>query len=134
MKIKQKNEDLKMNHPIFEIEIDGKIPSVNRYWRHTKQGHHYISQEGREFKEKLQWMAKAKKVKPTSEAVELHLYWYCKKTCNGGDLDNRLKVILDALEGIVYKNDKQVVKIVAKKIMDSKKDLAIIKVCEVKNG
>jgi len=117
-----------MKQLIFEIEIEGKIPSVNRYWRHTRQGHHYISQEGREFKEKLQWMAKAKKVKPTSEPVDLHLYWYCKKTCNGGDLDNRLKVVLDALEGIVYKNDKQVVRIRAEKIMNSSNDFVVIKV------
>ena len=117
-----------MKPPIFEIEIEGKIPSVNRYYRHTKQGHHYISKEGRDFKEKLSWLAKAKKVQPTSEPVELHLYWYCKKACNGGDLDNRLKVVLDALEGIIYKNDKQVVRISAEKIMGAKRDFAKIAV------
>ena len=123
-----------MKPPIFEIEIEGKIPSVNRYWRHTKQGRHYISQEGREFKEKLQWMAKAKRVKTTNEPVEQHLYWYCKKQCNGVDLDNRLKVVLDALEGIVYKNDRQVVRIIAEKIIETKRDYAKIEVIRIKRS
>ena len=116
---------------IVEIEIDGKIPSVNRYWRHTKQGHHYISQEGRAFKEKLQWIAKSKKVKMKSVLVRLELEWHCKKKCNGGDLDNRLKVILDALEGIVYPDDKFVVEIEAKKVMDTGVDKGIIRVYEI---
>ena len=112
----------------FVIEIDGIVPSVNRYWRHTREGHHYISCEGRAFKERLQWMAAAKRVRMIEGAVELHFTWYCKKKCRGGDLDNRLKVILDALEGIVYKDDKQVVRIVAEKVMDAGRDGARVEV------
>lgn len=120
-----------MGAPLIEIEIDGKIPSVNRYWRHTRQGRHYISQEGRAFKEKLAWIAASKKIKPTSKLFKLELEWYCSKKCNGGDLDNRLKVVLDALEGVVYPDDKFVVEINAKKIMDSGADRGVIKVYEL---
>jgi len=28
-------------------------PSVNHYWRHTRQGRHYISKAGREFRQKV---------------------------------------------------------------------------------
>jgi len=116
---------------MFSIEIDGIVPSVNRYYRHTRDGRHYISPEGKAFKEKLGWLARAKKVKCTDQPVELVFVWYCKKGCRGGDLDNRLKVILDALEGIVYENDKQVVKISAEKKIHQGRDFSFIKVLEL---
>jgi len=39
--------------------------------------------------------------------VTIHIYRK-RKT---GDLDNKLKLVLDALEGVVYENDKQVVEL-----------------------
>ena len=116
---------------MFSIEIEGVVPSVNRYWRHTRSGHHYISKEGREFKERLQWMAAAKKARMLDGAVELRFTWYCRKKCRGGDLDNRLKVILDALEGIIYEDDKQVVRIVAQKVMNAGRDGAQVVVLRI---
>ncbi len=113
---------------MFSVMIDGIVPSVNKYYRHTRDGRHYISQEGKAFKERLGWMARAKKVECTDQPVELVFIWYCKKGCRGGDIDNRLKVILDALEGIVYKNDKQVVKITAQKVLNAGVDGARIEV------
>ena len=73
-------------------------------------------------------MARAKRIECTDQPVELVFIWYCKKGCRGGDLDNRLKVILDALEGIVYENDKQVVKITAEKVLNAGMDKAKIEV------
>ncbi len=113
---------------VISLRIDGYIPSVNRYWRHTRQGHHYISRDGKEFKAKLQWLARAAQVAKTQQPVKLILRWHCTKKCRGADLDNKLKVILDALEGIAYEDDKQVIHIDAKKIMHSESDYAEIRV------
>ena len=113
---------------VISLRIDGHIPSVNRYWRHTRQGHHYISKEGKEFKAKLQWLARETQVAKTKQPVKLILRWHCTKKCRGADLDNKLKVVLDALEGIAYEDDKQVIHIDAKKIMHSESDYAEIRV------
>ena len=46
------------------------------------------------------------KVKPTSKPVAVTLQWYRGR--HAGDLDNRIKCALDALQGAAYANDNQV--------------------------
>jgi crossover junction endodeoxyribonuclease RusA len=84
-------------------------PSVNHYWRHTNNGRHYISEEGRRYRERV------------SGAV----LWQLKQTIHDDrlrvtitahppdhrqrDLDNLLKSLLDALQhGGLYVNDSQI--------------------------
>ena len=84
-------------------------PSSNRYWR-------IVGAKGRTFlarsKEAMAWLAIAKLLAQKQGATVLTgdlrvtVTWY--RARKSGDVDNRAKVLLDALQGICYANDGQV--------------------------
>ena len=91
--------------------------SANRYWRsYVLPGHAramvVVSAEAKAFKSQVGWYAKAAGLKPFKHLVELRLRLV---PANGVcmDLDNALKVTIDALKGIAYADDSQVWRIVA---------------------
>jgi len=93
-------------------------PSVNSYWRSAFKGGrimHYVSKEGKAFKSALSLIARANKFRMLQGDVVLRYRLYCKKQ-GRKDLDNTLKAVQDALEGIAYENDKQIKRIEAEKI------------------
>lgn len=49
---------------------------------------------------------------PKSTKVKLSVLWYRER--KAGDLDNRLKVMVDALEGVAFDNDSQIAQIEAR--------------------
>jgi Holliday junction resolvase RusA-like endonuclease len=51
------------------------------------------------------------KWKPLSGDVALSIIWY--RGAKRGDLDNRLKVVLDSLSGVAYVDDRQIVQLTA---------------------
>ncbi|OOF53856.1 RusA family crossover junction endodeoxyribonuclease [Rodentibacter genomosp. 2] len=69
-------------------------PSVNHYWRHTRRGVHYISDEGKKYRDKvfLTCMGYLPFKKPVSISVEVYFPDKRKR-----DLDNLGKVLLDSL-------------------------------------
>lgn len=83
-------------------------PSANRYWRNYR-GQMVKSAEARDYQSRAYFRARAEDVEIIngSVALELHLYRPQKR----GDLDNRLKVLIDSLQGVCYENDSQVVEI-----------------------
>ena len=98
--------------------------SANRYWRtvvaHRRDGPKkpraltFVSEEAKAFKQECAWRAKAAGCRPASGLVELRVLLVPKnRVCM--DLDNALKVTIDALKGIVYADDAQVFKIVAER-------------------
>lgn len=98
--------------------------SANRYWRtfaYIERGTHKAravtapSDEAKAFKEECGWLAKAAGVRaPFSGLVELHIRLIPEnRVCM--DLDNSLKVAIDALKGIVYEDDSQIYRIVAER-------------------
>jgi crossover junction endodeoxyribonuclease RusA len=94
--------------------------SANRYWRTVMpKGHSrpmtMVSPEAKAYKAECGWKAKAAGVRsPILDTVELRIQLVPK---NGicMDLDNALKVVIDALKGIVYQDDSQVRKITAER-------------------
>lgn len=85
-------------------------PSANRYWRRAGR-HIHKSAEAKAYQEAVAWLAHG--VQPLQGEVAVHLAWY--RPAKRGDLDNRIKVILDALNGVAYEDDKQIVKIIAER-------------------
>ncbi len=81
--------------------------SANRYWR--TNGRMYVSTEAQAYKVACGWEAKAAGLQPLkgNVAVTIHVY----RPQKSGDLDNRLKVLFDALRGIAWLDDKQIVEI-----------------------
>lgn len=99
------------------IELNLPYPiSANRYWR-NRGNVRYLSKEAQAYKRAV--AASAAGVKPLGGAVELRVTVLPKQTKSGAaskvciDLDNSLKVLCDALNGVAYQDDKQVKRIVA---------------------
>ena len=89
--------------------------SANRYWRSfvPKGGTRAIvtrSPEAKQFIAECGWIARAHGCRPTSKPIDLHIVLIPK---NGVvmDLGNCEKIVSDALQGIVYDNDKQIKRI-----------------------
>jgi crossover junction endodeoxyribonuclease RusA len=84
-------------------------PSVNSAWRAVKIGKFVrvlLSKEGRLFRIAAQAAAKKQNVKNHEGelAVTLRLF----RPRRSGDTDNRIKPVLDALQGIAYDDDKTI--------------------------
>lgn len=93
-------------------------PSANRYWR-VWGGRVVRSSEATSYKAICKGIATLSK-HPTIEGdVSISVLLHPKKTKKGAasktriDLDNALKVVIDAMQGVIYANDSQVVRIVA---------------------
>jgi crossover junction endodeoxyribonuclease RusA len=93
-------------------------PSANRYWRHAN-GHTYKSEDARAYQVAVGWQCQALHLAPHTGpvAVTVRLYRPAKR----GDIDNSLKVLLDALQGHVYNDDAQIVELHAYRY-DDKRD------------
>ena len=89
-------------------------PSVNNYWQ-GGGSRRYISKRGVLFKRALALLAKQSKTKLHKGEVALCIEWH-KKDKRKKDIDNILKPILDALIGVAYFDDSQVVELNVKKI------------------
>ena len=89
-------------------------PSANAYWRKRKAGWTYKSNEAREYQEYIGF--KFLGMKPTTEPVSITVDVHVNHASR--DLDNCLKVLLDALQGTVLVNDRQIVEIHARRFYD----------------
>jgi Holliday junction resolvase RusA-like endonuclease len=88
-------------------------PSANRWWRRSGARMH-ISPEAREYKEMV--ALKCAGVTPLEGEVRVLIRWY--RAQKSGDLDKRIGVLLDALQGTAYANDKDVAAIHAERHED----------------
>ena len=93
-------------------------PSANRYWR-IWGGRVVRSSEARSYKIICQGIATLSKHPKIDGPVSVTVLLHPKKTKSGAasktriDLDNALKVVIDAMNGVAYADDSQVVRIVA---------------------
>lgn len=85
-------------------------PSANRYYRMAGRHMHH-SAEARAYIERVAAVCKVCRVVPIRGPVGIRFTWYRGR--RSGDLDNRLKIILDALQGFCFESDAQVVQITA---------------------
>ena len=80
-------------------------PSANRYWRMVN-GHMTVSAEAKAYKAEAGWAAKVAGIDVLDGPVAVTLRVY--RAQKSGDLDNRIKVILDSLKGVAWEDDSQV--------------------------
>lgn len=105
--------------------------STNRYWR-TFRGITTVSREAKAYKAEVARIAQASGCLKLSGDVGIHITLYPKANQDGSankrvlDLDNCLKVVLDALQGVAYDNDRQVKQIVAQYGKTPRKDGAVL--------
>lgn len=88
--------------------------SANRYWRRAGV-RLYVSPEAKAYKEAAALAAKEAGLKVAEGPISLVIHLSPK---NGicMDLDNCLKVAIDALNGVAYRDDKQIRKITAERL------------------
>jgi Holliday junction resolvase RusA-like endonuclease len=89
-------------------------PSANRWWRRHGATMH-LSREAVAYKELV-----AKQIGRTGaplfeKSVMLSLVMTWRRSLKSGDLDKRLGILLDALQGNVYESDAQIVQIWARR-------------------
>lgn len=104
-------------------------PSVNAMYA-TFKGRRLLSREGRDYKRQVHLIARAAKAAGMFvNDVALTVYLYRPR--KSGDLDNRLKAIQDALTGIWYDDDRQVVEIHAYRFDDKANPRAEVEIREI---
>lgn len=105
-------------------------PSANRYWR-TGGGRVYVSDEALDYKLNVGLAALLQQGvrEPFKGEVAVTVHVYRKQ--RSGDLDNRLKVLLDALKDVAFEDDKQVVEIHAFRFEDKANPRVVVEIREV---
>ena len=87
----------------------GAIVSTNSAYRRANFGGMYMTAEGKAFKSRIALAAKlamGHRV-PYTGPVSIEIGYWFKTAAN--DIDGPVKLTVDALQGIVFKNDRQVV-------------------------
>jgi crossover junction endodeoxyribonuclease RusA len=96
-------------------------PSVNRYWTYQR-GRVYTSDEARAYKQEVALLCRH--VEKLRGAVAMNISVYRPR--KAGDLDNYLKVLLDALNGILYEDDSAIVEICCFRYDDAKNPRVVV--------
>jgi crossover junction endodeoxyribonuclease RusA len=87
-------------------------PSANRWWRKFR-GRMVLSAAARKYKADLEVCRGRMLVRGP---VKVTMDWYRGR--KSGDLDKRIGIALDALQGVLFENDSQVVELVARRFED----------------
>lgn len=83
-------------------------PSSNRYWRHDR-GVIHRSREADQYKQQVGWLCNAGQLEPLAGDLCVSFDFY--RPAKRGDLDNLLKITIDALRGFAYEDDKQIIEL-----------------------
>lgn len=83
-------------------------PALNAHWR-VARNRIIVSQESRQYKLAAQLLAKAMGMKVRTGPLRVTMFFYRPR--KAGDLDGRLKVLFDSMNGIAWEDDSQVVEI-----------------------
>lgn len=97
-------------------------PSANRWWRKWRN-RMVLSDEARDYKSLVRMVYKRVEIRGN---VAVDIDWYRGR--KSGDLDKRLGVVLDALQGVAYASDAQITELSARRFDDPKSPRLIVKV------
>ena len=106
-------------------------PYAKQSFRYRNNGHHFQKQNLADWEEKIGWTAKSNFWgDPVTYSVRVYLHFFVRR--NTADIDNLVKAALDGLQGVIFKNDKQVMELHASKQI-TRQDLGVrIKICTMK--
>lgn len=103
-------------------------PSANTYWRHNR-GRTHRSDEANKYIKDVDTLCKEAGLEPFTCRVVVSVDFF--RPQRRGDLDNMLKVLIDALRGHGYVDDSQIVGIYASRHDDKKNPRAQVVIDEV---
>jgi len=99
-------------------------PSANRYWRHVG-ARVLLSREARKYRKTVADLLPGQSPEcPPGSLVEVSIAWYRGR--KSGDLDNRIKQLLDALKGIAYADDAEIGRLSAERFDDKANPRAVV--------
>lgn len=78
----------------------------------------YTPEETKAYEELIRWLGRINVKQPITDLVEVQIKIYFKGKDEKPDLDNVIKSLLDGMNGIVLKDDRQVRRIVAEMFED----------------
>lgn len=85
-----------------------------------------LSAAAREYKHAIKLHCMVRKIQPMEGNVTVHLEWYRGR--RSGDLDKRIGICLDALQGFAYMNDAQIVGLTAYRYEDKANPRLLVRV------
>ncbi|EER47574.1 endodeoxyribonuclease RusA [Actinobacillus minor NM305] len=103
-------------------------PTVNHYWKHTRNGKHYITAKGKTFQQEVRWLTRNRPKFIGKVLLEVDIY---PPDNRKRDIDNIFKALLDALTnaGVII-DDSFVYKLVAEKLPSIKGGKVIVRIKE----
>ena len=120
----------------FEIPLD-PVPLARPKFSH---GRAYLPTRSRDYRARVQdvvkELMKRRKLFPFQGELICRLKFFRKfnpSARNFGDIDNHVKAILDALQGLLFVDDRQIVSIAAQKLKDTDRPRTHISFKENKN-
>jgi len=96
------------------------------------RGHWHTPARTEKAENSIRWQLKAAHVTPTSEPVAVELHYRCKS--HTADLDNLIKLTLDAATGYLWEDDRQVWQIIAEVERGSSNPETVISVTRVEQS
>lgn len=103
----------------LEFSVPGNPLSQNRAYRRSKQGRMFMSDEARAFKEQIALIAKCARPDTWDTSTKWFEVWVtCYFDSQRPDVDGPCKLALDAMEHVLYENDRQVVKVTMERRVD----------------
>lgn len=103
-------------------------PSANRYYRHNR-GVTHRSEEANAYRDSVYLLWRTSGIEPLEGLVSVSLTFY--RPAKRGDLDNRIKVLLDSIQGLAYHNDSQIAEIHAYRNDDKNYPRVVVEVTEL---
>jgi Holliday junction resolvase RusA-like endonuclease len=100
---------------IVNFEFDDIPPTNNKMYCHTRKGGLYVHPKVLLFKENIKNILKQLIYIKSSKSIKLNITFYMKK--HNIDIDGPIKVLLDAMNKIVYDDDRQVIELHVFKIV-----------------
>lgn len=106
-------------------------PSANVCWRNVA-GRTLLSREYRQYKEQAKWrcLQQLGRVKPMGGELVVSLTLFRPRRI--GDIDNRVKPVLDSLQGLLFEDDSQVCELHVLRLDDKEDPRVEILVCPFK--
>lgn len=121
------NETGNMKHLIGQSFTLPLPPSSNRYWRKTRTGNVYLSEAAKKYISDVGVLYGSKALIDKNISITLKVF----RKIKSGDLDNRIKILFDAMQGVVYKNDSQITEIHAYRFDDKSNPRVEVKIVEL---
>lgn len=104
----------------LEFTVLGNPVSQNQAYRRSKQGRMFMTDAARAFKEHIALIAKCARPDGWNEQAWFEVGVTCYFDSQRPDVDGPCKLALDAMQEVLYLNDRQVVKVTMERRIDRK--------------